>query len=338
MEAPPVQYVTTSDGYRIAYCVSGAGRPVVLLPNVWSHIQLFWRVPWRRSLFEALALRFQLIQFDGRGQGLSTRGLKADHSADSYLKDVHAVVERLGLSRFVLMARNQFCHVAVNYALRHREQVEALVLGNPAIDLYRGFDDLRKDRWEIYTETIARLSSLPTGSAQLASEFRHAVNQDDHIRLVEALRTITTPSNLAQLDMPAMVVISSPSPLSSQEPGLRLAAEIPHAQIVSIDDPAGSSGFFSAGPEPPLAVHAIEQFLEGVGRDDGAPAAVATDLSPREVEVLRLVAAGRSNAQIADELVISQNTVIRHVSNIFGKIGAANRAEAASYATRNGIA
>jgi DNA-binding NarL/FixJ family response regulator len=61
-------------------------------------------------------------------------------------------------------------------------------------------------------------------------------------------------------------------------------------------------------------------------------------LSEREVEVLRLVAAGRSNQQIADELVISQNTVIRHVSNIFAKTGAANRAQATAYAKDHGIA
>jgi DNA-binding CsgD family transcriptional regulator len=60
-------------------------------------------------------------------------------------------------------------------------------------------------------------------------------------------------------------------------------------------------------------------------------------LSAREAEVLRLVAAGKSNQQIADELVISLNTVVRHVSNIFNKIGAANRVEAASYATRHGL-
>jgi DNA-binding NarL/FixJ family response regulator len=49
------------------------------------------------------------------------------------------------------------------------------------------------------------------------------------------------------------------------------------------------------------------------------------------------VARGRSNQQIADELVISLNTVNRHVSNIFVKISAANRAEAAAFAARNGI-
>lgn len=55
-------------------------------------------------------------------------------------------------------------------------------------------------------------------------------------------------------------------------------------------------------------------------------------LSEREVDVLRLVAAGRSNPQIAGDLVISLNTVQRHVSNIFNKIGVRNRTEAAGYA------
>jgi DNA-binding CsgD family transcriptional regulator len=58
-------------------------------------------------------------------------------------------------------------------------------------------------------------------------------------------------------------------------------------------------------------------------------------LSRREVDVLRLIAAGRTNKNIADELVISLNTVLRHVSNIFDKAGVANRAEAASYAHRH---
>ena len=61
-------------------------------------------------------------------------------------------------------------------------------------------------------------------------------------------------------------------------------------------------------------------------------------LTPREVEVLRLVAAGRSNQGIAAELTISVNTVTRHLTHIFTKTGTANRAEAASYAVRQGLA
>jgi DNA-binding CsgD family transcriptional regulator len=60
-------------------------------------------------------------------------------------------------------------------------------------------------------------------------------------------------------------------------------------------------------------------------------------LSAREVEVLRLVAAGRSNGEIAAALTISPHTAVRHVSNILAKIRAENRAEAASYAARYGL-
>ena len=67
------------------------------------------------------------------------------------------------------------------------------------------------------------------------------------------------------------------------------------------------------------------------------PSAPPDGLSEREVEVLRLVAAGHSNQRIADELFLSRYTVVRHVSNIFGKIGAGNRTEAAAYANRQGL-
>jgi DNA-binding CsgD family transcriptional regulator len=60
-------------------------------------------------------------------------------------------------------------------------------------------------------------------------------------------------------------------------------------------------------------------------------------LSQREVEVLRLIAMGKSNAQIAEELVISVNTVQRHVGNILSKTGVANRTQAAAYAHAAGL-
>lgn len=60
-------------------------------------------------------------------------------------------------------------------------------------------------------------------------------------------------------------------------------------------------------------------------------------LTRREVEVLRLVAAGKSNAEVGAALYISLNTVKRHIANIFGKTGTANRAEAATYAARQNL-
>ena len=61
------------------------------------------------------------------------------------------------------------------------------------------------------------------------------------------------------------------------------------------------------------------------------------DLTARELEVLRLLAIGRGNADIALVLSISLNTVATHVRNIFAKTGCANRTEAATYAIRHGL-
>ena len=60
-------------------------------------------------------------------------------------------------------------------------------------------------------------------------------------------------------------------------------------------------------------------------------------LSPRELEVVQLVAAGLSNQAIAAELVLSEKTVARHLSNIFGKLGVSSRTAAAAYAYEHGL-
>jgi NarL family two-component system response regulator LiaR len=64
----------------------------------------------------------------------------------------------------------------------------------------------------------------------------------------------------------------------------------------------------------------------------------ADPLSQRELEVLRLVAQGLSNDDIAERLVVSERTVRTHVSNILGKLHLANRTQAALYALREGLA
>ena len=72
----------------------------------------------------------------------------------------------------------------------------------------------------------------------------------------------------------------------------------------------------------------------------GGEQANPTDLTEREVEVLRLIAVGKSNQEIGQELVLSRRTVERHISNIYEKIGASGkvaRASATSYAHRHGF-
>jgi NarL family two-component system response regulator LiaR len=91
-----------------------------------------------------------------------------------------------------------------------------------------------------------------------------------------------------------------------------------------------------AGREPDEdAVEAGNRFR--IAQSDEPRPTYPDGLSEREVEVLRLVATGRTNQQIADELFISLNTVARHVSNIFNKADVANRTEATAYAARQSL-
>ena len=84
---------------------------------------------------------------------------------------------------------------------------------------------------------------------------------------------------------------------------------------------------------PRVAARLIQE-LHGPRRDELNP---YTELTERELEVLKLVADGLSNLQIAEQLFISQNTVKGHISNILSKLHLADRTQAAVYAWKEGI-
>ncbi len=87
-------------------------------------------------------------------------------------------------------------------------------------------------------------------------------------------------------------------------------------------------------------VHAMQAQLEQLSDRPSSHStrSLPAGLSLREVEVLRLVTEGKSNRQIAEELVLSEKTVANHLARIFAKTGTDNRAAAAAFAIRSGIA
>ncbi len=84
---------------------------------------------------------------------------------------------------------------------------------------------------------------------------------------------------------------------------------------------------------PRVAARVMQELRQG----SRASGQFDTDLSEREIEVLRLIAEGCSNTGIAERLVISEHTVKRHVSNILSKLHLADRTQAAVYAWREGM-
>jgi DNA-binding NarL/FixJ family response regulator len=99
-----------------------------------------------------------------------------------------------------------------------------------------------------------------------------------------------------------------------------------------------------AALDPAVQHHVVAALSATRSPAGGAGAAAAAEpelpdgLTPREAEVLGLIAAGLTNAEIAERLVVSQTTVKSHVNHIFAKAGVRDRAQAVVYAYENGLA
>jgi len=336
MDAPPVQYVTTSDGFNIAYTVSGEGEPFVMMPLFFSHIQLCWTSElFMRPWFEGLAARFTLVYYDGRGQGMSSRGLEGSPPG-VLLLDLEAVVDALQLRDFVLMASGQWGHVAVRYAVKHPERVRAFVWGAPRVGdgLVHSpllSETLAEQDWEEFLRNTAMGSGARDIEAYVAM-LRQTMTQADWLWKVRAARTSSVAAELPRLTTPTLLKHwrGLQDPISQAE---RAAGLIPNARLVVIDG--------SPRSDPDQGLKAIDDFLARLPPRQAAPRAPAgppaAKLTRREVEVLSLIANGRTNREISDELVLSVRTVARHITNIYAKIDARSKAEATAYAIRHGL-
>lgn len=338
---PRVRFARSGDGTSIAFCTLGDGAPLVLMPALlFSHLEKMWELPQLREGLELLARRWTVVRYDNRGCGLSQRDV-SDYSLEAHAADLSAVVDELGLDRFDLNAPMLAGPVAVAYAARNPERVTQLVLQST---IARSADVLSppaqallglaaKD-WTLFTETSARFI-LQWADEDLARQaapiLRECVTQEAALSLLRAALRFDVTGLLPLVKCPTLVVHNRQFPVDLAI-ARDLASRIPDARLAAADSLES-------------VVAAAVDFLSGEAAAgvSGQPVASTTGLSPsadplglsqREIEVLRLVAAGKSNRQIAEELVISRNTVDRHVSHILSKIGAANRAEAAAYAAK----
>ena len=329
------RYATTLDGVRIGYAVRGTGWPVVWTAQPpASNFRLVWKE--RPLIFQPFADRFQFITYDARGTGSSERESLV-FSLEAMLEDLDAVVRATEVSRFALVAAGQASMIALHYAARCPQRVSQLVFidgYSSALDLTGSASfalalTLKDDDWTGLSDTFITL--------MLSPEARYVVSSVTP----EAYRAIlaayyeqdswNATAVLGSLATPALVVQTRDLPYAG-----RLASEL-GAQLVTIDDP----NYLNLAPlvEAFVGQRAFTprndaQFPSTSVRSLSVP--TSNGLSPREREVLALIATGKTNAQIAEALVIAEATAARHIHNILSKLGMHRRSEAAAWWAADG--
>lgn len=177
----------------------------------------------------------------------------------------------------------------------------------------------------------------------------------DGLQAIEASARFTPDVVLLDLEMPRLDGVGSIPQILAASPSSKILVLTSFAtdEMVFPAIKAGALGYLLKDSTPEELVAAIRDVSRGESRlhpqiarkvlDELAnPAAdrpkTSEPLTAREVEVIRLMALGLGNQEIADELVISESTVRNHVSSILSKLHLANRTQAALYALRQGLA
>lgn len=337
-----IRFARSADGVGIAYAVHGSGPPL-LIDGCWlSHLQFDWESPvWRHFLIEMGKIA-TVIRYDERGHGLSDRGV-TDHSLEDRVADLEAVVEDAGLDRFALMAMAQGGPVGIEYAARHPENLTRLVFygsypgahaaATPEeLELYAAFESLIRVGWARPTSEFRRVFSsmmIPGGTEEQMrwiDDLQQRACDTETAVSSRAQRQVTDSSwRLPELDLATLVIHSRGDQMVEFHHARDLAAGIRGARLVALD----SSNHIVLADEPAWQtfLREITDFLE----PDRTPAreAVADDVaalvSPRELDILRLAAAGHDNDAIAAELFLSVRTVERHLQNAYAKLGLSGR-------------
>lgn len=351
-----IRFCTASDGVRVGYATMGEGPPLVKAANYLTHLEHDRKSPVWKHWLNGLSKHHQLIRYDARGCGLSDWDV--DHySTEAWVHDLEAVVNALGLEQFPLLGISQGASVSIAYAARHPEKVSKLILyggfarGRYQRDLTREEEDEAEmminiiqigwgkknpafrqlfttllmpeaDKEKIdWLNELAKISSTPENAASMERAFYH-------IDVRDQAKKITAPTLILHARDEASVPF---------EEGRLLATLIPDARLVMLD----SSNHILLEEEPAWDrfLAEVHSFL-GTGITESrvnAPQELFPELTPREREVLELIAKGLKNDEISDQLFITPNTVRNHINHIFSKLRIDSRSKAIVLAREAGL-
>lgn len=332
-----VEFCATPRG-RVAYSVTGSGPPIVWLAGWVSDLESLWDVPGHRRFVEALSRQHTVIRYDRVGCGLSDRS-RDDFSPESELAVLDALVDHLGLRRFVLFGSCDGGHVAATYAARSPENVASLLLYGTcargrdlATDaMQRSLLSLIDAHWGLGSRVLADIW-FPDAPAETLRHFAHFQRSAATAEMTAALLDFFYRGDvhdlLPAIQVPTLVLQRRNGRAVRFELGVELASLIPGAQLVALEGRMAPIYW----EHEDVAAAAVLLFLGGHGvvanggRDP-------RQLTARELQVAALIAEGLTNGKIAAVLGVAARTVDAHVEHIRNKLGLRSRAQIAVWAT-----
>ena len=336
-----IHFCTSRDGTRVAWASAGEGPALVRAPTWLSHVENDWQSPMSRHWLGEFTQRHTLLRLDPRGVGLSDWDVP-EITFEGVVSDVEAAVDAARLESFAMVGNSFGAAVAIAYAARHPERVSRLFLWGSycrgALQRDRSPEALERSRtlrsaaeigWGSDEPAFRQLfaSLLVPGATReqwtwFTDKMRLCCNGRNAARWLAMMEEIDIQDLARQVRCPTLVLHSRHEARNPFAEGMRTAELIPGAEFVSLE----SANHVLLPDEPAWQRLAAEfrRFMHGAGRPTGAFAI----LTPREREVLELIARGMDNDAIGLALHVSVKTVENHITRIFSKSGVATRAQA----------
>ena len=347
MALPPIRHATTWDGVRVAYYTLGHGPAVVMLfPYHVNHLALNWQVALHHGAIEFFARYFTVINLDFRGAGLSERRI-GTLSFATFAADLDAVLVAIGIERVALLAIGPATVIACDIAATSPDRVSSLVsIEGGASEANRRVLSLRHIDLQVEaTMRGALISGIEDrhSAASVAAVARDALEHDALQYWEDLLDGADLLGIAARVAAPTLYVNVSHDQVIPLAAAQALVDRMAHATLITVPGRSPIDVWRDRGGVQHIVRFIAQHFgveadvVRAQRQERKSRVVHPTGLSEREVEVLRLLAAGKSNQQIADDLFISLNTVSHHLRNIFVKTGAVNRTEAASFAHQHGL-
>jgi pimeloyl-ACP methyl ester carboxylesterase/DNA-binding CsgD family transcriptional regulator len=342
-----IRFCRAADGVRLAFAIHGSGPPLVVVSCWLSHLQHDWQSPVWRHFLDQLGELATVIRYDERGFGMSDWNVD-DFSLEARVGDLEAILAATGFEKFALLGMSGGSAVAMGYAIAHPERVSRLILYGTVCG-----EPVTRSPEEMAEEETYR-SMIRVGWAKEDPAFRRVFTTrfipdatEEQMRWFDDLqRMSTSPANAVnsriarqQVDIadelnrimaPTVVLQALGDRATTFDNAVTVSSRIPGARLIPLE----SRNHILLADEPAWGVfrEEVSAFMESERRAyaDRTPARPTEALSPRERDVLRLAAEGRTNEEIAEALTLSARTIERHLSNVYAKLGLTGRAARAA--------